>query len=423
MTSADNRCHRVPCVSHIGADTVRTRKPANASHGHRHQAPARPRHAATKSPTTMQSRASAVAITAAGARAFVLNYRRKPTAASAASPSAAYPDWSTAAAREEAKRLKREIDGGADPVGEHRGEPGGADRCRSLRPLRRDYVPRKRPSTQRVYRQQIAADILPALGRMKVAAVAHADIDAFHHELSARAPTHANRTLAVLSKMFSLAMRWGRRSRQPVQGHRAQSGEQAAPLSVRRRAGAADRGAGRLTRQGAANAVRLLLLTGARRGELLAAKWADIDLEAGVWSKPGATTKQRPSTGCRCRRRRAGCSPRCARRRAMTPNGFSPPVAADIAAHINAAWDALRKAADIPDVAPARSQAHLCERAGVGGAVAADHRRVARAYHADDDASLRTLVRRSAARGDRARGAIITGAAPAEVLPLKGKRR
>ena len=35
--------------------------------------------------------------------------------------------------------------------------------------------------------------------------------------------------------------------------------------------------------QGAANAVRLLLLTGARRGELLAARWTDINLDAGVW--------------------------------------------------------------------------------------------------------------------------------------------
>jgi integrase len=45
--------------------------------------------------------------------------------------------------------------------------------------------------------------------------------------------------------------------------------------------------------QGAANAIRLLLLTGSRRGELLAARWRDIDIEAGVWTKPGSTTKQK----------------------------------------------------------------------------------------------------------------------------------
>jgi len=43
----------------------------------------------------------------------------------------------------------------------------------------------------------------------------------------------------------------------------------------------------------AANAVRLLLLTGARRGEVLAATWEQFDLAAGVWTKPSAHTKQK----------------------------------------------------------------------------------------------------------------------------------
>ena len=35
------------------------------------------------------------------------------------------------------------------------------------------------------------------------------------------------------------------------------------------------------------------MLTGARRGETLAARWRDFDLTAGVWSKPSAHTKQK----------------------------------------------------------------------------------------------------------------------------------
>ena len=45
--------------------------------------------------------------------------------------------------------------------------------------------------------------------------------------------------------------------------------------------------------QQAANAVRLLLLTGSRRGEVLAATWQQFDLEAGIWVKPSAHTKQK----------------------------------------------------------------------------------------------------------------------------------
>ena len=45
--------------------------------------------------------------------------------------------------------------------------------------------------------------------------------------------------------------------------------------------------------QQAADIVRLLLLTGARRGEVLSARWADLDLGEGKWSKPASSTKQK----------------------------------------------------------------------------------------------------------------------------------
>jgi len=157
-------------------------------------------------------------VTAAGDRAFVLNYRRKLDGRERRITIGSFPDWNTTAAREEAKRLKRAVDGGADPVGEQedsRAAPTVADLCARFE---RDYLPRNRPTTQRVYRQQIQTDILPAFGKTKVAAVSHADVDGFHHRLSARAPTHANRTVAVLSRMFSLAIRWGWRTDNPCKG-------------------------------------------------------------------------------------------------------------------------------------------------------------------------------------------------------------
>jgi integrase len=42
-----------------------------------------------------------------------------------------------------------------------------------------------------------------------------------------------------------------------------------------------------------ANVVRILLLSGARRGEVMSMRWADLDLTAGTWTKPGSTTKQK----------------------------------------------------------------------------------------------------------------------------------
>src|SRR5262249_9583734 len=57
-------------------------------------------------------------ITAGGARAFILNYRVRGTGLARRYTIGSYPDWSVAAAREKARELKREVDGGGDPLGE-----------------------------------------------------------------------------------------------------------------------------------------------------------------------------------------------------------------------------------------------------------------------------------------------------------------
>jgi len=43
----------------------------------------------------------------------------------------------------------------------------------------------------------------------------------------------------------------------------------------------------------AANIIRLLLLCGARRGEVFAMRWSDLNLTDGTWTKPASTTKQK----------------------------------------------------------------------------------------------------------------------------------
>src|SRR6516164_6475702 len=205
-------------------------------------------------------------VTRAGARSFVLDYRRRSDALQRRVTIGQFPDWNTAAARQEAKRLKREVDSGADPVGAYREARAAATVADLCDRFEQDYIPRKRPSTQQSYRQQIAADIRPAFGRVKLAAVSVADVDAWHRKMSTRAPIHANRALAALSRMFSLAIRWGLRPDNPCKGiERNQEHKRRRYLS-----------ATELTRlikaldaysdQQSADIVRLLLLTGARRG-------------------------------------------------------------------------------------------------------------------------------------------------------------
>jgi integrase len=130
-----------------------------------------------------------------------------------------------------------------------------------------EHLPKKRPSTQRDYQSSIARHILPELKHLKVTDVSYSDVDALHRKITKRGtPYHANRVLALLSKMFSQAIRWGWRADNPTKGiERNQEHKRQRYLS-------ADE-LGRLTLalaehddQQAANIIRLLLLTGARRG-------------------------------------------------------------------------------------------------------------------------------------------------------------
>jgi hypothetical protein len=68
---------------------------------------------------------------------------------------------------------------------------------------------RNKPSTTYAYEELVRNKIKPALGHRTVNAVQRIDISKLHHELSKDRPYIANRTLALLSKMFNMAEMWG----------------------------------------------------------------------------------------------------------------------------------------------------------------------------------------------------------------------
>jgi len=360
-----------------------------------------------------------IGITPAGAKTFTLAYRADGRQRRYAI--GGFGAWNTTQAREEAKRLKREVDGGGDPAGEREDSRAAPTMADLAARFIADYVPRKRPTTQRVYRQQIAADILPAFGKMKVAAVTHADVDSFHRGMSARAPTAANRVLAVVSRMFSLAVKWGMRGDNPAHGvERNGEVERTRYLTGPELARLSD-ALTELSDQSAADAVRLLLLTGARRGELLAARWADIDLDLGVWTKPASTTKTKtlqsvPLSQPAChllhemqtRTESEWLFP------ALTGNGHR--------GHINTAWITLRKAAKLPGVRLhdlRHTYATILASSGlslpvIGKLLGHSTPIMTQRYaHLTDD-PLRQATERV--------GAVISGKAAAEVVPLTKRR-
>jgi integrase len=232
-------------------------------------------------------------VTAGGHRSFILNYRTKGGRERRYTIGAT-TNWQIAAARAEAKKLKQVIDQGGDPLGEiedARSAPTMVELCDRFA---EEHIPRKRPVTERNYRTLLRLYVRPLLGSKKVGEVSFSDIDALHRKITrAGSPVQANRLVGMLSRMFTLAMRWGWCSSNPAKGiernvehlrRRYLTPDELARLTAAL-ANAPD--------QQAANAIRLALLTGARSGEVLGMRWHDVDLEAGTWSKPPSSTKQK----------------------------------------------------------------------------------------------------------------------------------
>jgi integrase len=232
-------------------------------------------------------------VTAAGARSFILNYRAR-NRREHRTTIGSFPEWGSVAARKEAAELKKTIDRGANPVGElraYREAPTVNDLCDRFLV---EYLPRKRPSTQHSYRLQIENEIRPALGQLKVADVTFADTDGLHRKLTGRGtPYRANRVIALLSRMFSMAMRWQWRSDNPCKGIERNAEHKRRRYLTNDELMRLGKALDKYSDRQSANIIGLLLLTGARRGEALAARWADFDAGFHTWTKPGATTKQK----------------------------------------------------------------------------------------------------------------------------------
>ena len=141
--------------------------------------------------------------------------------------------------------------------------------------------------TAGIYRGSLDNHILPALGAMPLASVGREEVAALHHRLRDR-PRAANRALAILAKMFSLAEDWGmaQEGDNPCRGVRKYKERRRARFLAPgeyRRLGAvlAEAEAGGWASASAVAALRLLMLTGCRLNEILTLRWDDVDRAAG----------------------------------------------------------------------------------------------------------------------------------------------
>ncbi len=207
-------------------------------------------------------------------------------------------------ARKEATRIIGRIKAGESPVAvEAPPEPTVRDLAERYQ---REYVEMHcKPATVSHYAVMLRKHIVPALGKLLVAEVERKHIMEFQYGLRDM-PTVANRGVDILVKMFGLADAWGWRpsGKNPCQFVRRYKVEKhherfLTPEELYRLGRALDTApTERLASVHAAAAIRLLVLTGCRRNEILGLRWEDVDFQSGEMrfgdSKTGARVAPLP---------------------------------------------------------------------------------------------------------------------------------
>jgi integrase len=155
----------------------------------------------------------------------------------------------------------------------------------AVRYLEEHARPKKKASSVQLDERLLKGCLLPALGNLTVTGITANDARRMHHA-HRETPVQANRALLLLSKMMNLAESWGLRplGSNPCRGverYREKPRQRFLSAEEIARLGKALR---EVEAEGSAHAsgilaLRLLLLTGARVGEILSLRWAEVDFD------------------------------------------------------------------------------------------------------------------------------------------------
>ncbi len=198
------------------------------------------------------------------------------------------PLFSTDQIRTQAQHWLSRIRQGEDPMAARqavRHAPTVADLA--VRYLAEHADVKKKPRSAEMDHVNLRLHVLPVLGPRLLQGVTQGDVSALHARMHAT-PGAANRVLALLSKMFSLAEQWGLRAAgtNPVRGvqrYRERKVERYLTQDevARLFQVLAEASAMRTEHRSVLALIRLLVLTGARLGELRTLRWSAIDAPRG----------------------------------------------------------------------------------------------------------------------------------------------
>jgi integrase len=231
----------------------------------------------------------ALRVMASGARSFVLCYTangvgRRMTIGG-------WPAWTAAAAREHAKELRRRIDLGEDPLMEKQARRDAM----TVSELAREYLERHaaKKKSGKVLAEYLRRDVLPAWGRWKAEDVRRRDVIELVEKKADRTPVAGNMLLGVIRAMYNWAIEKDLFEQNPAARVKP-------PAEKRPRERWLTEGEIRKvwTRLEAARmapecrrALRLILITAQRPGEVLSMESTEVDRDADTWIIPAEKSK------------------------------------------------------------------------------------------------------------------------------------
>lgn len=236
-------------------------------------------------------------VTPAGRRTYFLKYRTK-TGQQRKPKIGDHGPLTCDQARAIAREWYMEAKAGGDPSLERAASRVGETIAELCEKYHREHsIVRKKVTSIAEEQRMMTKILIPRVGTKKVSEIGRPDIVKLHKSL-ADTPFAANRVLSLLSNMMTMAMKWGLRPEgiNPCKGiskfKEKPKERYLSPEEIARMFNVLDGMADDDPIMAAL--FKLLVLTGARKGELLNLKWSEVDLANRRLNLPDSKTGRKP---------------------------------------------------------------------------------------------------------------------------------
>jgi len=178
--------------------------------------------------------------------------------------------------------------------------PKGNGEIHTIKDLSLEFIKyiKKERSRPEIVEQLLNKNIVPALGHILLKDITTVRLTAVLKKVAKRAPVSANRTLSVTKQMFGYATQIGYIKDNPLRDTKSKVIGGAEVVRERQLSFKEiktlwywlDDNSHKI-HLNTVNAIKILLLTGVRSGELRAAEWGEFDFSNSLWTIPAEKTK------------------------------------------------------------------------------------------------------------------------------------